>query len=102
MIHRLSKMIADFLLHKNVIPETKIDIYIYGYETVILGILDIFNNEYTYTVDCLNGSRTFQYCISSEFIPDSGMHTFQAIAIPANVTEDLTSYSTPKIRVQVS
>lgn len=42
MIHRLSKMIADFLLHKNVIPEMEIDIYIYGYETVILGIVDFF------------------------------------------------------------
>ncbi len=42
MVHRLSKMIADFLLHKNVIPETEIDIYIYGYETVILGIIDFF------------------------------------------------------------
>ena len=40
MIHRLSKMIADFLLHKNVIPEAEIDIYIYGYETVILGFID--------------------------------------------------------------
>lgn len=65
-------------------------------------MIDIFNNKYIYTVDCLNGSRTFQYCISSEFIPDSGLHTFQAIATPANVTEDFTSYSTPKIRVQLS
>lgn len=40
MIHRLSKMIAEFLLHKNVISETEIDIYIYGYETVILGFID--------------------------------------------------------------
>lgn len=40
MVHRLSKMIADFLLHKNVISETEIDIYIYGYETVILGFID--------------------------------------------------------------
>ena len=37
MVHRLSKMIANFLLHKNVISETEIDIYIYGYETIILG-----------------------------------------------------------------
>lgn len=42
MVHRLSKMIADFLLHKNVISETEIDIYIYGYETVILGVIDFF------------------------------------------------------------
>lgn len=42
MIHRLSKVIADFLLHKNIIPETEIDVYIYGYETVILGIIDFF------------------------------------------------------------
>lgn len=42
MIHRLSKVIANFLLHKNIIPETEIDVYIYGYETVILGIIDFF------------------------------------------------------------
>ena len=42
MVHRLSKMIANFLLHKNVISETEIDIYIYGYETIILGIIDFF------------------------------------------------------------
>lgn len=34
MVHQLSKMIANFLLHKNVISETEIDIYIYGYERV--------------------------------------------------------------------
>ena len=32
----------DSLLHKNVISETEIDIYIYGYETIILGIIDFF------------------------------------------------------------
>lgn len=42
MIHRLSKIITDLLLHKNVISETEIDIYIYGYETVVLGIIDFF------------------------------------------------------------
>lgn len=42
MVHQLSKMIANFLLHKNVISETEIDIYIYGYETIILGIIDFF------------------------------------------------------------
>ncbi len=42
MVHRLSKIIADFLLHKNVISKTEIDIYIYGYETVILGVIDFF------------------------------------------------------------
>ena len=42
MVHRLSKMIANFLLHKNVISETEIDIYIYGYEIIILGIIDVF------------------------------------------------------------
>ena len=42
MVHRLSKMIANFLLHKNVISEMEIDIYIYGYETIILGIIDFF------------------------------------------------------------
>lgn len=42
MIHRLSKMIANFLLSKNVISEENIDIYVYGYETIILGIIDLF------------------------------------------------------------
>ena len=42
MIHRLSKMIADFLLGKNVISKENIDIYVYGYETIILGIIDLF------------------------------------------------------------
>lgn len=65
-------------------------------------LVDIFDGNYSYEVNCLNGSRTYQYCIPNNYIPDSGLHTFQAIAIPADKSEDLTSYSTPKIRVQIS
>lgn len=61
-----------------------------------------FNNNYSYKVNCQNGKRTFQYPVPSEFIPESGLHTFQAIVIPADVGEDLSSYSTPKTRVQIS
>lgn len=40
MIHRLSKSIADFLLKKDVVPESEIDIYVYGYEMIILSFID--------------------------------------------------------------
>jgi len=53
-------------------------------------------------VNCQNGKRTFQYSVPIELIPESGLHTFQAIAIPADAGEDLSSYSTPKTRVQIS
>lgn len=41
MIHRLSKRIADFLLGKGAIPQSEIDICIYGYETILSGIADL-------------------------------------------------------------
>lgn len=65
-------------------------------------MINVFDNNYSQKVDCLNGERTFEYPIPSEFIPESGLHTYQVIAIPAGVGEDLSSYSTPKIRVQLS
>jgi accessory gene regulator B len=41
MIHQLSEIIADFLLKKNIISETEYDIYTYGYESIMLGIIDL-------------------------------------------------------------
>lgn len=41
MIHRLSKSIADFLLKKDVVSESEIDIYVYGYEMIILSFIDL-------------------------------------------------------------
>ena len=64
--------------------------------------LNVFDNNYSYKVNCQNGKRTFQYSVPIELIPESGLHTFQAIAIPADAGEDLSSYSTPKTRVQIS
>lgn len=40
MIHRLSKIIADFLLKKDAVSESEIDIYVYGYEMIILSFID--------------------------------------------------------------
>lgn len=40
MVHRLSKIIADFLLKKDAISESEIDIYVYGYEMIILSLID--------------------------------------------------------------
>lgn len=60
-------------------------------------MIDIFDKNYSYKVDCLKGIRTYQYCI-----PSSGLHTFQVIAIPADIGEDLSTYSTHKVRVQIS
>ena len=34
-------MIADFLLEKNVIPQSELEIYIYGYETIISSFVDL-------------------------------------------------------------
>lgn len=34
-------MIADFLLKKNLIPQSELEIYIYGYETIISGFFDL-------------------------------------------------------------
>ncbi len=40
MAHRLSKIIAGFFLQKKYIPEEEFEIYVYGYETIILSIID--------------------------------------------------------------
>ncbi len=40
MAHRLSKIIADFFLQRNYIPEEEFEIYVYGYEAIILSIMD--------------------------------------------------------------
>lgn len=70
-------------------------------------LLDAFDGEYSYLVDCLSGERTIQIKIPESLIPDSGLHTFQAVAIPmyAHAQSDQNSrystISTSKIRVQV-
>lgn len=40
MVHRLSQILTDFLVYKKVIEEEDADIYIYGYETALSGIVD--------------------------------------------------------------
>lgn len=64
-------------------------------------MIDIFEGNYTYKVDCLNGTRTFQYRIPDQYLSDSGLHTFQAIALPADEYEILNLYSSVKVRVQL-
>ena len=41
MIHQASKQIADFLLSNGIIEEHETDIYVYGYEAFISGVIDI-------------------------------------------------------------
>ncbi len=64
-------------------------------------IIKAFDDKYTYKVNCLNGDRTFQYLIPNKLLPDSGLHTFQAFAIPAEKYDNLNSYSTKKIRIML-
>lgn len=64
-------------------------------------MIDAFDNNSSCVVNCSNGLKTFQYTIPSEYIPEFGLHTFQAVATPAEPSEDLSSYATPKIRVQI-
>lgn len=40
MIHRISQKITDFLIFRGIVEKTDADIYIYGYETLISGIID--------------------------------------------------------------
>ena len=40
MIHRTSKMIANYLFSIGIIDKKDIEIYIYGYETILSGIID--------------------------------------------------------------
>lgn len=56
MIHGVSQKLAYYLLSKGIIKENEIDIYVYGYETLISGIIDflltltlgiIFNRPYS-------------------------------------------------------
>lgn len=64
-------------------------------------IIDLFDHCCIYKVNCKGGKQTFQYKIPDSLIPESGLHTFQAIAFPLNDSEELTPYTTYKIRVQV-
>lgn len=42
MIHYASKQITDFLLSNKIIEEHETEIYVYGYEAFISGVIDIF------------------------------------------------------------
>lgn len=77
--------------------------------------IPIFNGEYLHTVhtpaeDVKKSSQmAFQFPISDEYIPDDGLHTFQAIAVPNYIygiqeildkdPNVLRGLSTPKTRV---
>lgn len=63
-------------------------------------MIDFFEESLSCTVNCSSGKRTFQYPISNKYIPDSGLHTFQVLAIPAEEVKNFAPYSTNKIRVQ--
>lgn len=70
-------------------------------------LLDAFDGGYSTIVDCKSGERTFQFKIPGEFIPDSGLHTFQAVAIPVYAFSQNSEKSrneaicTTKIRVNI-
>ncbi|MDE5738016.1 MAG: accessory gene regulator B family protein [Oscillospiraceae bacterium] len=42
MIHQISQKITDFLIFKGIIEKEDSDVYVYGYETFISGIIDFF------------------------------------------------------------
>ena len=42
MIARISKMIANYLFKSEIISEHESEIYIYGFETILSGIIDLF------------------------------------------------------------
>lgn len=42
MIARISKMIANYLFKSEIISEHETEIYIYGFETILSGIIDLF------------------------------------------------------------
>lgn len=75
-------------------------------------LLDAFDGEYSKIVNCLSGERTFQFKIPDKYIPDDGLHTFQAVAVPAyafpkdSLSDNIESYidfkSTNKTRVLIS
>lgn len=89
----------DLLVKFNSGDEKEISYYIF-----ILcdgAMVSAFDNNFSCMVNCSNGLKTFQHTIPGEYIPESGLHTFQVIATPAEPNEDLSSYATPKIRVQI-
>ncbi len=52
MIHRLSEIITDFLISREVIEQEEADIYVYGYETLISGVIDF---ALVIAIGCLTG-----------------------------------------------
>lgn len=95
----------DLFIKFNSGSETNIPYYLILFRDGEL--LDAFDGQYSCVVDCRSGERTFQVKIPESFIPDSGLHTFQAVALPAyafDQNSDHTWYnsiSTSKIRVQI-
>lgn len=52
MIHRISESITDFLISKEVIEREEADIYVYGYETLLSGVIDF---AIVTAIGCLTG-----------------------------------------------
>lgn len=42
MLHRISQIITNFLISKEIIEKDESEIYTYGYETLLYGIMDLF------------------------------------------------------------
>lgn len=69
-------------------------------------LLDAFDGEYSKKIDCHSGERSFQFRIPEKYIPQDGLHTFYAIALPVytlNNDSEVYYFSiyTQKIRVRV-
>lgn len=58
-----------------------------------------FDGDYSYFVDCENGTRTFKYQIPTELLPTSGKHTIECMAIPAEECADSHSDVRPRTRI---
>ncbi len=65
-------------------------------------LINAFDGKYHINVDCMLGKRSFQYVLSPDLFTDErGLHTLQLIALPSKQSKNLTSYSTPKIRINI-
>ena len=60
-----------------------------------------FDNDYLVNCNCKAGKRSFQYAVKKDLLGKNGLHTFQLIAVPSTYGENMTSFNTSKIRVNV-
>lgn len=60
-----------------------------------------FNDDYLIDINCQSGTRSFEYVINKDLLPTEGLHTFLLIAVPSTIGDNLTSFSTNKIRVNI-